>query len=69
MLEELLHTSEKKFGKCLEKWAYMHDWSIKPTQCELIINEGLIIRFAKRKPCAWWRLWHWLLLGWRWRDV
>jgi len=47
----------------------MSVWIIKRAKCELIINEGFIIRFTRRKPCAWWRLWYWILLGWRWRDV
>lgn len=38
-------------------------------QSELVINYGFSVTFFAPKPNWWWRLWQWLLLGWRWEDV
>lgn len=36
---------------------------------ELVINKEMHVGFWKAKPSWWWRLWYWILLGWKWRDV
>lgn len=35
----------------------------------LHITPDLIIRLSSPPPNWWWRLWHWILLGWDWEQV
>ncbi len=35
----------------------------------LIPTPGSEIRFPHNKPNWWWRIWQFLLLGWRWRNL
>lgn len=35
----------------------------------LEVCDGLEFQFVKPKPNAFWRLWQYLLLGWKWSDV
>jgi len=36
---------------------------------ELTPVEGFLIQFDHAKPNWWWRMWQWILLGWRWRSL
>jgi len=30
---------------------------------------GMSYSLYRPRPNAWWRMWQWLLLGWKWREV
>ena len=30
-------------------------------------EDSLAFHLTCRMPCWWWRMWYWLLLGWKWR--
>lgn len=32
-------------------------------------DKSVVFEFTKSKPNWWWRLWQFLLLGWRWQNV
>lgn len=34
----------------------------------LVINDNLLLKVFEKRPNWWWRMWQWLLLGWRWED-
>lgn len=33
------------------------------------LYEGAVWSSYNPKPNRWWRMWQWLLLGWKWEDV
>jgi hypothetical protein len=35
----------------------------------LTINIDLALSFTRPMPCRWWRLWQWILLGWKWEKL
>ncbi len=35
----------------------------------LTINNNLQINFYSPPPNWWWRMWQWLLLGWKWKRL
>lgn len=39
-----------------------------PKSTLLINGNSIRFNFTDKKPCAWWRFWQWLLLGWKWED-
>lgn len=41
--------------------------SLPETKSTLIINQNFQINFSQQKPNWFWRLWQYLLLGWRWK--
>lgn len=48
-------------------WIKVANWP-KP-QSHLIIVDGFYIEFNHPMPCAFWRFWQWVLLGWRWEKI
>lgn len=34
-----------------------------------IHNDGLIMQFVTPCPNKWWRFWHYVLLGWKWKEL
>ena len=36
---------------------------------ELVINGDVFVRSPNPMPCLWWRLWYWILLGWKWKAL
>jgi hypothetical protein len=37
--------------------------------CRLRVTDTLFIDSYKPMPCAWFRFWAWVLLGWKWEAV
>ena len=43
---------------------------IPPDRSKLMIHENFIVISGHRPvPNWWWRLWYWLLLGWKWQSL
>lgn len=38
-------------------------------EATLTISPGFEIHFTHNKPNWWWRMWQFILLGWRWQSV
>jgi len=34
----------------------------------LVNGQSVQFNFTDKKPCLWWRIWQWLLMGWKWED-
>jgi hypothetical protein len=47
----------------------MFSYKYEKPKSELILCDGLAIRFKAVKPNCWWRMWQYLLLGFKWNDV
>ena len=43
--------------------------TINPFQSELMINDNLSFSMFTKKPSWWWRMWQYLLLGFKWKDA
>jgi hypothetical protein len=35
----------------------------------LIMHGEFTIDFTHQRPIFWWRVWYWLLLGWKWKAI
>ena len=40
-----------------------------PPQARLELVAGLTFEYAHPQPNWWWRMWQWVLLGWKWEKV
>jgi len=52
-----------------EKLIINSDFGVPEYQSELVINEGLVVKFVKPAPNAWFRFWTNIMLGWQWRSL
>lgn len=43
--------------------------TINPFQSELMINDNLSFSMFTKKPNWWWRMWQYLLFGFKWRAL
>ena len=37
--------------------------------CQIFGDGSFVISRPDPKPCWWWRMWQWILLGWKWVEV
>lgn len=47
---------------------YTHIIFTQNPLCNLIINTNLVIQFYAKKPNWWWRMWQFLIFGFKWVD-